>query len=112
MAQNPKDYGEIKESMKSVVFMGTPHLRSEDAAKQYLQDLARVMTIRGVRRNLLKALEPKSQELTNISSCFERQTMPVQIVSMYEQNPTKKKILVCCVSRLFALPLAKAFWVG
>ncbi|KAF8534841.1 hypothetical protein BDD12DRAFT_983623 [Trichophaea hybrida] len=76
MAQNlQQDYGEIKESMKSV-------------------DLAKVMTIRGVRRNLLKALEPKSQELTNISSCFERQTMPVQIVSMYEQNPTKKKILL------------------
>ncbi|KAF8535467.1 hypothetical protein BDD12DRAFT_344290 [Trichophaea hybrida] len=113
MAQNPqKDYSEIKESMKSVVFMGTPHLRSADAAKQYLQYLAKVMTLRGVQRNLLKALEPKSQELTNISSCFEHQTMPVQIVSMYEQNPTKKKILVDEASatweikneHLFAIP--------
>ncbi|KAF8539064.1 hypothetical protein BDD12DRAFT_116294 [Trichophaea hybrida] len=42
MAQDPEmDYGEIKESVKGVVFMGTPHLVSEVAAKQYLQDLAK-----------------------------------------------------------------------
>jgi hypothetical protein len=113
MAQDPKnDYGEIKESMKGVVFMGTPHLVSEVAAKQYLQDLAKAIPIRGVRRKLLKALKPKSLELTNISGRFKRQTVSVQIVSMYEQNPTKREILVSYSSRPFTLPLARAFLVG
>jgi hypothetical protein len=110
MAQDPKkDNGEIKECVRGVVFMGTPHLGSRIVAKKFLQDLAKVMTVRGIRRNLLKVLEPKSLELTNISTCFERQTIPVQIVSMYEQKPIKKKILVSCASRPFGVFLAKAF---
>jgi hypothetical protein len=109
MSQDPNNgYTDIKECVKGVVFIETPYLGSIVVAKQFLQDLAEVITIRDVRRNLLKDLETKSLELTNISTCFERQTIPVQIVSMYEQNPTKK-ILVSCATRPFALSPTKPF---
>jgi len=115
MAQDTTmDYGEIKESVKGMIFMGTPHLGSRiAAANKYLQDLANVNILRGVRQNLLNALIPKSLELTKISSDFMCQSMTIPIVSICEQNVTNKKILVSSALLLqLALLFTKAFRAG
>jgi hypothetical protein len=103
-----KDYGDIKQSVKGVIFMGTPHLGAGIAsASRFLRDIANVITVRGIRRDLLKALEPKSQELTDISRRFVHRTLSLQILSMYEQNRTKN-ILVSSTSQRFLLAYTKA----
>lgn len=77
--------------------MGTPHLGAgAAAATKFLRDIANIATIRGIRRDLLRALEPKSQVLQDISQQFVPRTVGLQVVSMYEQNLTNG-ILVCCV---------------
>jgi hypothetical protein len=84
--------------------MGTPHLGADiAAATRFLRDISNVITIRGVRRDLLKVLEPKSLELRDISQQFVHRALGLRIVSMYEQNLTKK-ILVSCVSQSFVPP--------
>jgi hypothetical protein len=78
--------------------MGTPHLGADiTAATRFLRDISNVITIRSVRRDLLKVLEPKSLELQDISQQFVHRTSGIRIVSMYEQNLIKK-ILVSCAS--------------
>jgi hypothetical protein len=82
--------------------MGTPHLGADiAAATRFLRDISNVITIRGVRKDLLKVLEPKSVELRDISQQFVRRALGLRIVSMYEQNLTYK-ILVSCVWQSFS----------
>jgi hypothetical protein len=69
--EREKDYRDIKDSVKGIVFIGTPHLRSDiAAASKALRDIANFITVRAVRIDLLKVLEPKSRELQSISEHF------------------------------------------
>lgn len=85
--------------MKGIVFMGTPHLGSGvAAASRVLRNIANVATVGAVRSDLLKALEPKSLELQDISEQFVHRALGLEVASMYEQMLTRG-VLVGCLHR-------------
>ena len=98
------DFGDFKESVKGIVFMGTPHLGAEiAAATKFLRNAFNIITIWGVLGNLLKDLEPGSRELQLVSQQFVNRGQELLIVSMYEQKLTKR-ILVSCARQSFVPP--------
>ncbi|KAF8533443.1 hypothetical protein BDD12DRAFT_486815 [Trichophaea hybrida] len=111
--EREEHYRDIKACVKGIVFMGTPHVGSDlAAATKVLRDIANVVAVRTVRKDLLKALEPKSQELQDIAEQFVHRGSGLEVVSIYEQMLTRRVLVVDRLSatlgvsneRLVAIP--------
>jgi hypothetical protein len=89
-------YQQLSESIKGVVFLGTPHHGSDKAKwTKYLRSLARIITLDSIRTDLLKNLETNSQELTDLSKqCVERLETLTRIESVYETQKENGLIIV------------------
>ena len=80
-------YGSLVASIKSVIFLGTPH-RGSDIAKwsKILGRLANVPMLGSIRTDLLKDLQPKSELLMTIGSDFVERGAALTIFSIYERK--------------------------
>ncbi|KAF8247676.1 hypothetical protein K440DRAFT_600776, partial [Wilcoxina mikolae CBS 423.85] len=111
--EREEHYRDIKACVKGIVFMGTPHVGSDlAAATKVLRDIANFIAVGTVRKDLLKVLEPKSQELQDIAEQFVHRGSGLEVVSMYEQMLTRRVVVVDKISatlgisneRLVAIP--------
>jgi len=90
--------------------MGTPHLGADiAAATRFLRNISNVITMGGVRSDLLEVLQRRSKELQDISQRFVRRAKELQIVSMYEQNRTKRILVVDRDSATLGIPNERLF---
>lgn len=92
---HPEKYPFIKDSIKGILFLSTPHRGSEIVEWPIL--LANILNTSlyltsgfhgSARTDLLKSLERNSKELREISDNFSSQVKSIKIISCYEQNKT------------------------
>jgi len=92
---HPEKYPFIKDSIKGILFLSTPHRGSESV--EWPQLLAKILNASlyltaglhgSARTDLLKSLERNSKELRGISDNFSSQVKCIKIISCYEQNKT------------------------
>jgi hypothetical protein len=98
-------YGNILNSTKGIVFLGTPHRGSQLANwTTFSRDIIDIAPFGKsvVRKTLLHDLETKSGVLKAISESFQHRAMNLKIASFYERVFTMPmKRLVCNMSNTF-----------
>ncbi|TQV91653.1 ankyrin repeat protein [Cordyceps javanica] len=99
-------YQNLAKSVSGVIFLGCPHRGSRIASTaQLLSKIINAATLgRGVRTDLLKALERSSEQLQEISRKAVRLLAPLTIVSFYETRLTNKAYIVEPASAILELP--------
>lgn len=101
-------YGNILQSTRGIIFMGTPH-RGSDLVPWtlLLSNLINIASLgQGIRKELLRNIDKDSITLMDISSQFVHRATPLKIMSFTEQNIERPltKLVVPENSAVLGLP--------
>jgi hypothetical protein len=102
-------YPEVQGCIKGIIFLSTPHRGSSSTSWPITLSTAVnvIMTVASpsagsFRTDLLKTLEPNSDELQTLAENFRNQVAGITIVSCYEMNitPPLKALVIILPPRL------------
>jgi ankyrin repeat domain-containing protein 50 len=100
------EYKDLVDSIRGVIFMGTPHRGSNSAS--YATILSKILNVptfgRGVRSDLLTLLKTSSPILSQITQQSKNLLKPLSVISFYEQQPLGPTLIVEPFSAVLGLP--------
>lgn len=92
-------FGDISDSCRGIMFMGTPHRGSGIAP--WASIVSKIVNTasfsRSIRRDLIRKLRRDSKALRDITMSFVLGAESLQIVSVYERNVTRGLGKVVCI---------------